>query len=290
MITLTSDLAIAKIKPHGAELCSYLDLRTGTEHIWQADGHYWGRHAPVLFPIVGQVENGEYWVDGKRFEMSQHGFARDSMFEVDKQTANTVSFSLRYSEESLLKYPFKFELLIAYRLMGSKLSIDYTVKNLDTQTIHFQLGAHPGFCCPFDAQDTFEDYEIRFNKKITTDRLLFADGLLTGEVKKDFLSAADSIPLHPNTFKDDAIILETDQIDSVSLVNQNNQKLTVQLTGWPLLGIWSKPGANAPFVCIEPWYGVASLKGGSKELKDKKAIQSLKVGEVFEAGFSVWSE
>ena len=49
------DLKIA-IKNHGAELSSIQKKATNTEYLWQADPAYWGRHAPVLFPIVGRLK------------------------------------------------------------------------------------------------------------------------------------------------------------------------------------------------------------------------------------------
>ena len=47
---------------HGAELLSI--RKDGNEYVWQGDPKFWGRHAPVLFPLVGKVWNNEYRVDG----------------------------------------------------------------------------------------------------------------------------------------------------------------------------------------------------------------------------------
>ena len=287
MIQLSLGNISVSIKEHGAELSSFLNTQTGIEHVWQADSNYWGRHAPVLFPVVGQVEDGEYFVDENRYELSQHGFARDSKFEIINQSETEVLFSLKYSEESLKKYPYKFELQIQYSLSEKGLEIAYKVINLDDKQIFFQLGAHPGFTCPFTPEESFDDYKIVFDKKLTEDRLLFADGLLSGEIQKDFLKDEDTISLNSNTFDDDAIIFETDQIKTVSIVNPSGNELKVDVSGWPLLGIWSKPTANAPFVCIEPWYGVASVRGESKNFQDKKAIQSLETGEILNASFTI---
>jgi len=287
MIQLENEHCSVAINTKGAELASFFNKQSGIEHIWQADLNYWGRHAPVLFPIVGQVEDGEYFVEGKRFELSQHGFARDMEFDVISSSKSEALFSLRFSDESLTKYPYKFELQIGYGLTKSELTISYKVLNLDDKEIFFQLGAHPGFSCPFLPEDKFEDHKVTFDKKLTEDRLLFADGLLTGEIQKEFLNEDSSIQLTRTTFDDDAIIFETENIESVSIENTKGNKLTMNMKGWPLLGIWSKPKADAPFVCLEPWFGVASVKGESKEFGEKKAIQKVATNCVFQASYSL---
>jgi len=287
MIKLSFNNLVVQIKEHGAELSSLLNTDTGIEHVWQADSSYWGRHAPVLFPIVGQVEDSEYFVDETKYELPQHGFARDQEFTVLSQTETQVTFSLSYSDESLKKYPYKFELQISYSLSREGLKVTYKVINEDDKTIYFQLGAHPGFSCPFTPEESFDDYKVVFDKKLSEDRLLFVDGLLSGEIQKDFLKDEDTIPLNSSTFDGDAIIFESENIKTVSIVNASGNELKVDVSGWPLLGIWSKPQANAPFVCIEPWFGVASVRGGNKEFKKKKAIQSLEKGSVFEADFTI---
>ena len=54
----------------------------------------------------------------------------------------------------------------------------------------------------------------------------------------------------------------------------------------PVFGIWS-PSGDAPFVCIEPWYGVSDREDFNKELRERKWSQSLKPGEVFEGGYTI---
>lgn len=287
MVTLESNTATVQIKEKGAELSSFRSKTTAIEHVWQANPEIWGRHAPVLFPIVGQVEDGEYFVEGKRYELSQHGFARDKNFEIISQSESEVSFSLHFDEETLKVYPYKFRLTITYTLQKSDLKIAYKVQNMDDKRMYFQLGAHPGFTCPFDSKEEFSEYKLIFDKPLTEDRLLFADGLLNGEIQKDFMKNEDTISLDAHTFDEDAIIFETDKIGSVLITKDGKTGLEVGVSNWPLLGVWSKPKANAPYVCIEPWYGVASVKGDSKELKDKKAMQQLAVGETFNASFEV---
>ncbi|MBQ6932687.1 MAG: aldose 1-epimerase family protein, partial [Clostridia bacterium] len=41
----------------------------------------------------------------------------------------------------------------------------------------------------------------------------------------------------------------------------------------PVLGIWAKP--NAPYVCLEPWYGINDDTRGYDDISAKREIQSL---------------
>ena len=44
---------------------------------------------------------------------------------------------------------------------------------------------------------------------------------------------------------------------------------------------------NAPFLCIEPWYGIADEVNPAKDFKDKKGIQSLQANETFTCRYSI---
>jgi galactose mutarotase-like enzyme len=170
--------------------------------------------------------------------------------------------------------------------LGNQLYINYEVKNTGNKKLYFQLGAHPGFNVPIQENDQFEDYFLQFDKAYTLDRLLFAVGLLSGEIEKDFLKDTSTILLDSNTLEEDAIIFENHQIESVLITKDGTNGLKMKgIKEWPLLGIWSKPKANAPFVCLEPWYGVASVIGNGKDFTTKKAIQQLEVEGVFNAGY-----
>ena len=75
--TLENDILRLTVDTHGAEIHSLVAKDTGIEYIWQADPNYWQRHAPILFPIVGKLKNGQYEYDGTVYRMPGHGFARD---------------------------------------------------------------------------------------------------------------------------------------------------------------------------------------------------------------------
>ena len=120
---LKNSFIAIKVSDHGAELKSLVKADSGKEFMWQADAKYWGRTAPVLFPIVGSVWNGEYKVNGVSYKLSQHGFARDMEFSLVKEAEDELVFELTQNEETLKKFPFKFSLKIGYKLVGSKVVV-----------------------------------------------------------------------------------------------------------------------------------------------------------------------
>ncbi len=278
----------ATFKTLGAELSSLVSITNNTEHIWQADPSIWNRHAPILFPIVGQVENNSYSFEGKDFKMSQHGFARDRQFKVESQTSDSIVFSLDSDEESSKIYPFQFSLFVMYTLITDKLEISYKVVNKDSKKIYFSIGAHPGLVCPFQENESFEDYILEFEKPETATRHFFAGGLLNGNIQEKYLENSQTIPLSYDLFKDDAIILEGLVSEYVDLKSTKSGKyLRFYFKDFPLLAFWTKPGMNADFICIEPWFGVADIKGRKENFSQKPFIQSLNIDDKFNCQYAI---
>ena len=150
------------ISNQGAEVQSVRDNNSQREFIWQADPKVWGRHAPVLFPIVGRLKDDQYQYDGQTYHLGQHGFARDSVFEIKDHEDETITFVLRANEKTLAKYPFNFELEVKYSLEENSLKEEFIVKNLDDKTMIFGIGGHPGFNLPTNEKISKEDYYFKF--------------------------------------------------------------------------------------------------------------------------------
>ena len=119
--TLSNDLLTVSIQDAGAQLCSVRSAG-GTEYLWQADPAVWGRHAPLLFPLIGRLQDSQYTLDGRAWSISTHGFARDAQFQVSEQGPTALSFQLEDSEETRRVYPFSFVLTVTYTLEGSRLT------------------------------------------------------------------------------------------------------------------------------------------------------------------------
>ena len=269
----------------GGELHSLINKNDGTEYLWNSN--YWSYHAPVLFPIVGKVKNGKYKVDGKTYELSQHGLARVREFEMIEKTDNTIVFELLYSEDTLKVYPYKFSLKITYTLVENGVITGYTVENRDNRDIYFSIGAHPAFMCPIEAGELINDYYFELNEKETCETMLISSEGYFKHERKGCLVESDIIPLSFETFKNDSLVFESLKANKITLKSRNHNKaVTMDFTGFPYMAIWTK-ASGAPFVCIEPWYGHADYEDFTGELKDKEGIEKLEIGEVFNSKYVV---
>lgn len=263
----------AQIKSFGAELNSLKKCDENFEYIWQANSKYWARHSPVLFPIVGRLKEDSYFYKNKKYSLSQHGFARDKEFEIVQNEADFIEFRLKSDEKSLEFYPFFFELNIGYKLDKNSLIVSYKVKNKSDEKMYFSIGAHPAFNT--QVGDFLEFENIKTTKRYFLDE----KGLI---YKNEDLNLENSkLYLDKDLFKDDALVFNDSNIKQITLKNiENKSKVKVKFDNFPYLGIWSKPN-DAPFVCIEPWFGVADEENANQKIEDKKGILSLEKEEEF---------
>lgn len=284
----TSELTI-KVAPHGAELCSI--CCNGKEYLWQADPAYWKRHSPVLFPIVGSVWENVYRHDGETYALTQHGFARDMEFELVAEGDRDLLFRLTDNEETRKKYPFPFCLEIGYRIEGKKIEVGWTVRNTGDREMHFQIGAHPAFYFPdYDAETTERGY-FGFDETEDLRHILISEKGCADPDKEYPLTLTDGLlPLDVHTFDKDALILEGGQVEQVILYNKEKRPVLSLSSDAPVMGLWSPPMKNAPFVCIEPWFGRCDRAHYTGEYKDKDWMQHLAPGEEFRGGYviQVW--
>lgn len=263
------------IKRKGAELCSVLN-KAGKEFMWQA-GSVWPRHAPNLFPVVGSLLDHEYTLDGETFSLSHHGFARDMDFDMLHQSEHSISFVLQHTPETLCWYPFPFTLLITYTLGGNTLKQTFRVINTGDKVMHTSFGGHPAF-----AVSEISDYFIEFSEEENVKADILSGPYLSGE--RIAMIEGKSISLTKSIFDNDALIFQGLKSEKVSLVNiKTAHRITVDISEWPYLGIWAKPGA--PFVCIEPWQGLADYHSHNKNIVDKKGIVTIPKGEEISRSF-----
>ncbi|EJF10581.1 aldose 1-epimerase family protein [Pontibacter sp. BAB1700] len=275
------------VESKGAELQHFIKLDEQLEFIWQADPAIWASHAPNLFPIVGELPEGTYTYEDEIFALKRHGFARHKEFTLIEQEDDKLVFELKDDEETYQVYPFKFRLLIAYKLEKNKLSVTYQVFNRDKKGMYFSIGGHPGFNVPFYGGEKYEDYFIEFEKEETLHRyLLTNEGLQSGDTQK-VLEHDRVLPLKRSYFEKDALVFKNLNSEKLSLGSRTNQRrIEMTFEGFPYLGIWAKPGPS-PYVCIEPWCGIAGRDGESGELEKKEGINLLSPKHVFERTFTM---
>ncbi|MCR4904222.1 MAG: aldose 1-epimerase family protein [Butyrivibrio sp.] len=282
LYNLTNSELSVSVNSHGAELVSVKSNKTDYEYMWQADPKYWKRTSPVLFPLVGNYRDKESFYNEKKYEMSQHGFARDMDFNLVSQKDDEIWLFLEENEDTLKKYPFKFKLEIGYKLEKNTVKVMWKVSGKDEDIIYFSIGAHPAFnCCLDSSYITFGENK---NDSVIS-QMLNENGLITGETKE--LSLTDGkLQLSDELFAGDALVIEDRQSQSVSLYDNGKILVTVDFDA-PLFGIWSPVGKHAPFMCIEPWYGRADGASFDKDLCKRKYGNVLKNGETFETSYSI---
>lgn len=285
--TLENHLMKVVIDSKGAELRSITDNRSGHEFLYQGNTSYWERRSPILFPIVGSVWNGEYHMDGETYRLGQHGFARDMEFEILTDSPEDEAwFRLDYNEETLKLYPRRFRLEIGYRLDETRLSVMWRVSNLDDREMHFQIGAHPAFNYPgFDPKDAIHGYFL-FDRDNLTSELLKEKGCIGDEEMAIVTDSEGMLPLKADTFDINTIIFAERGVHRVSMLDRERRPYLSVLFRAPVVGMWS-PAPDAPFVCIEPWWGRCDRVGYSGEFRNREYVNTLSPGKQFDAGYCV---
>ena len=279
IITLSNATISAQINTLGAELCS-IKNNSNREYIWEGNAAFWGKHSPVLFPIVGTLKNNTFYQNGIKYVLSRHGFAREMEFQLVTKTENNTVFSIQSNSETLKKYPFEFELQIQYTLIDTTLEVAYTVINKDKIAIPFSIGAHPAFALPRD----FEDYSLAFEEVEPLEYTLLENDLVSKQTEK-IKTNSNIVPLTYKLFERDALIFKTLKSNSLTIIEKGNPILKVQFEDFPNLGIWTKVGA--PFICIEPWFGYSDTTLCNGNLFEKEGIIVLKTDTTFQAKFSI---
>ena len=274
--SITSGVLTANIAHHGAELQSLTD-RDGRELMSDGNPGFWAGRAPLLFPIVGRLNEDTLRLGKDAYTMQKHGFARKSRFAVVEASASAALFRLCDTTQTRAQYPFAFELYAHFRLDGVTLHQAVTARNTGDSNLPFSFGYHPAFAWPLPFGGSREAHQIRFERdepaslcRVTPYGIIGADAVptpVTGNV----------VVLHDALFDDDALVWR----------DLHSQRLTYGAPGYPHLdiafpdtshlGIWTKPGAG--FVCVEPWAGIADPEGYRGDFRDKPGVMTLAPGD-----------
>lgn len=284
---LKNDVITLGINSKGAEMKSLKNNETGLEYLWQADPAFWGRTSPVLFPVVGNYKDKTTYYEGKAITLSQHGFARDTEFELASKTEDTIWFSFESTEETYEKYPFHFKLSVGYQIKGNTVKVMWKVENPDQKTLHFSIGAHPAFNCPLNEGEKQEDYFLFFDTdKPLESSIIGADGFVSEETEF-FYPENGKLAITANLFDNNTMVIEHDQTHEVSLLTPEGKEYVKVSYTAPLVGIWTPIEKNAPFICIEPWYGRSDRSNFNQQLVEREYGQTLEPGTEFNAEYTI---
>ena len=275
---------------YGAELVSF--KINGEEKVHQGENCtdengriYWKRHWPVLFPTVGKCKKNQTIINGRTYEMQQHGFARDMEFEPLTKLDNFHSYVFRSDKKLIDKYPYEFSLTVTYRTDENKLTTIYKVINEGDTDMPFGIGGHPAFKIDREELDK-GNYYLEFEEEEDKIHFLYlVDGLIGTEYAKNILENKKIVPLNASSFSNDAIIMKGLKSNKVSLKNNGKTILKMDYTGFPYLAVWTKP--RAPFICIEPWMTTADNVNGSGVFRQKTDILLLPPKQEYECKYTV---
>jgi galactose mutarotase-like enzyme len=280
MNRLENEKICIAVRERGAELTSIYHKGLQKEYLWQADPTYWGKHAPVLFPVIGALRDEQFIYEGKVFNLSKHGFARDLDFLLVEMGVDYLEYELEANEETMASYPFDFSLRIRYTLEEETVHTDYFVKNKGGEEMFYSLGAHPAFNWPLEPEEDFSDYHLRFAKQENLDRLMInIDTGLRNLERVNVVEESQILNLDHALFQEDALIFEGVESEWIRFESQKSDRfIQVSLTGFTHLGIWTKPN-HAPFLCIEPWQGLCDRQDATKKIDQKEGIRTVGAGE-----------
>ncbi len=275
---IASDRLRATVRAQGGELIALADANGPA--LWNG-GPDWPRHAPVLFPIVGRLTDDTLIHEGRSYRLTQHGFARDSLFSWVERSTDRAVLELRESPETLAIYPFRFVLQMIYAVADDTLTVTSRVSNPADVPLICGVGAHPAFLWPLTEDIAKEAHRLTFPQAEPGQGLGVEAGLLGPAIPLPF--SGTDLPLDENLFVNDAIVIPDTVNRSVRFAaldgsGRESRALTVSWEGDKDLGIWSKP-TGAPFLCIEPWFSMASPIGWQGEIAEKPGILRLAPGE-----------
>lgn len=291
MQVIQNNLFKVGVQSVGAELCSIFSLKSGKEFVWQADSSIWGSSAPVLFPIIGALKNGEFLYKGKTYSVPKHGFIRNNKnLIVNKISESVVEYSLKFDEVSLISYPFKFEFFVRYILEGKSIKVEHEVINHDFESeMYFSLGGHPAFTCPINENDSYEDYFLEFEKSENVNTWDVLSNGLINTTSRPLLENSSTINLTEDLFAKDALIIKEHHSKEIRLKSKTSKEsIIVEYSDFPYLGIWAKPGGK--FVCIEPWLGISDSYDTDQNFETKEGILRLEANSTFKASYKITIE
>lgn len=282
--TISNGLLSVSADTAGAELHS---VRLGErEYLWQC-GDAWKRYAPVLFPFICSPKDKKYKAGGREYTMpANHGFARDSRFELASAGEDSISFVLTSSEKTKEVYPYDFRLLVSYSLDKQDmqtLTAANTVTNTGREDMFFYIGGHPAFNCPLEEGLTFDDYYVEYDKPETI--------IQVWNGTRTILENSRRLDMSRPLFDNDVIMKDSPASGSVTLKSDKGSRgVTLSWNdSCRCISVWSPTGDDrASFVCLEPWTSVPVYADDAFEDIEKKphAIK-LAPGESFTFDYRV---
>lgn len=295
-VSIENEQLKAEIESFGAELKSLIRKEENQEYMWEGIPPFWRKTSPILFPFIGQWVNSSYRYHGKEYETIKHGFAREMDFRVTLQEKDRVIFAIESTKETLERFPFPFMLEIEYRLEDNSLTEQWRVHNKGSETMYFSIGGHPAFSCPpfkngvregMRTDCAIKTYGTEGKTVLHSTEITMATGLLSGEQVP--INVKDGVfPIAPHIFERDALVFAEEGVKAVGLLDKDGKEyMRLESENCPVWGIWSMRPDEAPYVCIEPWWGICDSADYQGTLEERPYTNHVEAGEVWQEGFRI---
>ena len=259
-------LALARL---GAEARAW---RVGdVDLLWPGDRDIWPEISPILFPVVGWTRDGAR-VDGMRYGLGLHGFARALEFAVERQTRDSVRFVARDGMTTRTVYPFIFALAVEYRLSADALDVVLEVKNTGSKPMPYACGLHPGFNWPF-GRCAKAGARVRFAQSERPEVPVIAAGGLVSTETRPVPLDGKVLPLDDDLFAREALCFLDAASRSLRFEQADGSAVEMTLDGFPHIALWTRPAA--PFLCLEAWTGYSDPVDFAGDLYDKPSMRVL---------------
>lgn len=278
---ITAGPITATVSDLGAEMQSL--TVDGREFLWHGDPNWWSGRSPVLFPIVGKAPDDKVTINGQGGTMKQHGFARRMVFERVEAEIDRVVHRLIDTPTTREAYPCPFDLTVTHALSDTGISVSAEVTNTGADPMPFGLGFHPAFLWPLPG-GTGRAHRIVLANGAEPELARLTNGLLSPDHHPSPFERG-RLTLDPTMFDADAMIFPQGAGDVLTYGAEDGPTLTFAFEGLPNLALWQKPGA--PFICIEPWHGMAATHGAGSEMVDRPGTITLPPGETARFRWSV---
>ncbi len=266
---------------HGAEMVSFKSKKDGTEYVWQGDSKIWGRHAPVLFPVIGRLKDKKYTVGGKEYEIMQHGFGRDLEWEARPVSGTVLEFSLTQNEQTKKMYPWEFTCTIRYTLDGNTLTKEHITRNDSDTTMYYEIGGHDGFTLCWNEGENITDYAVQFYETEELHPIVVDENIMLTEDHFTVRLENGLLKLKRGLFDPDAMMLEDLKVRRASIVcSKNSKKVTMDFSDFPYFAVWNKNlPMDVPYVCLEPWSTLPDEVLLGHEIEEKTGVRVLQPKE-----------
>lgn len=272
LISIANDQLKVTISTLGAELQTITD-KEGRERLWNGDPEFWSGRAYVLFPVAGAFRDDYYELDGVRYDMPKHGFARTAEWQVEEVTADKAVFLLTEKHPG---FPFDYAFRAIYTLKENALEVTYRMSSFDSRPFYYSVGCHEGYMTP----EGIEDYEIVFDEVEDLEHYTVVgscnshDTVMIGKNTR-------VMPLKSEYFDVDALVFRNLKSRGVTLQGGKlGYKIRVDFPEHPVLMFWQKPGG--PFICIECWCNGPDFLDAPANIEEKPGHIRIENGQTID--------